>query len=161
MRRSRVFTDFPNTALYSPLCYAPQALAIFIGRTIGLNPLIIFYLARIAALACWIAALYVCIRIIPAYKWLLAMLALPARSGVLLPLGLRGFAGSALRLFASGPFRRGTPPAVGGSFAGRVGVLVRSGGGGYAAVCLGRLAIIFHSASNPSPSIAETSGTGC
>jgi hypothetical protein len=36
----------------------------------------------------------------------------------------------------------------------------RRGGGGYATVCLGRLAIIFHSSSNPSPVCAETSSTG-
>src|SRR5262245_30155440 len=34
------------------------------------------------------------------------------------------------------------------------------GGGAYAAVCFGRLAIIFHSSSSPSPVRAETSATG-
>ena len=55
----------------------------------------------------------------------------------------------------------GAAAAAVAGFAGFSGLAFLSGGGGgYAAVRLGRLAIIFHSSSSPSPSRAETSGTG-
>lgn len=38
--------NFPNTALYSPLVYAPAAIGIALGRLFGLHPLWLFYLGR-------------------------------------------------------------------------------------------------------------------
>lgn len=38
--------NFPNSALYSPLVYAPAAAGIAFGRLLGLHPLWLFYLAR-------------------------------------------------------------------------------------------------------------------
>jgi uncharacterized membrane protein len=43
-----VFVAFPNMAPYAPSMYAPQALGIVIGRQLGLPPIGLFYLGRIA-----------------------------------------------------------------------------------------------------------------
>jgi uncharacterized membrane protein len=72
----RKFKDFNNTALYSPLCYAPQALGIFILRTFNVHPLFIFYFGRICALLAWIAIVFFAITLIPIHKWLITLLAL-------------------------------------------------------------------------------------
>ena len=59
------------------------------------------------------------------------------------------------------PRRRGASPWLRPCRLGRPRPCRRGGGGGgYAAVWLGSLAIIFHSSSSPSPVCAETSGTG-
>ena len=71
-----VFIDFPNTALYSPVSYLPQAIGILLARTLGLGPIIIFYTARIFTLWIWIAVIAYAIKVIPMYKWLMALLAL-------------------------------------------------------------------------------------
>jgi uncharacterized membrane protein len=70
------FYDFNNTALYSPVCYLPSALAIFVLRTFNTPPLYIFYGGRLAALIFWIITLYFAIKSIPIYKWLFTLLAL-------------------------------------------------------------------------------------
>jgi hypothetical protein len=46
----KIFVDFPNTALYSPVSYIPQAISIFIFRQLNLPPLLIFYGARLFTL---------------------------------------------------------------------------------------------------------------
>jgi uncharacterized membrane protein len=71
-----VFMDFPNSALYSPVSYLPQALGIFLARTFGFGPMIIFYTGRIFALLMWIVVVAFAIRIIPKYRWLVVLLAL-------------------------------------------------------------------------------------
>jgi len=50
-----IFVHFPNTALYSPAPYVPQAAGILFGRVLGLSPLTLLYLGRLANLV--IAAL--------------------------------------------------------------------------------------------------------
>ena len=50
--------EFSNTTLYSPIAYIPAAVAIRLGRALGISPLHLFYLARIAnvlATSCLIA----------------------------------------------------------------------------------------------------------
>ncbi len=72
----RTFADFPNNAMYSPVCYIPQALSIFVFRKLNLPPLYIFYGARLFTLLFWIFGIYKAIKIIPFYKWLFALIAL-------------------------------------------------------------------------------------
>ena len=38
----KVFVDFPNTGLYSPVSYLPQAVSIFILKNLNVAPLYIF-----------------------------------------------------------------------------------------------------------------------
>ena len=72
----RVFTDFQNTALYPPLTYAPQTVAIAVGRTVGLSNLALMYLARLADLAVFLAlAAYAAVRF-PRSPWLVIGVAL-------------------------------------------------------------------------------------
>jgi uncharacterized membrane protein len=54
----KIFVDFPNTALYTPVSYLPQSLTIFFLRTFELPPLAIFYGARIVTLLCWIFGIF-------------------------------------------------------------------------------------------------------
>lgn len=74
--RDKIFVDFPNTALYAPVSYAPQAFSIFILRKLNLPPLFIFYGARLFTLLFWVFFIFLSIQIIPIYKWLMVLLAL-------------------------------------------------------------------------------------
>jgi uncharacterized membrane protein len=51
-----IFCRFPTSANYSPLMYAPQAMAIAVGRWMGLRPLALFYFGREANLVVWTIA---------------------------------------------------------------------------------------------------------
>lgn len=70
------FLGFSNTVLYSPVSYAPQASAIALGRVFDASPIVLFYMARIAALAfavllgCWT------LHIVPFFRWPLLLLLL-------------------------------------------------------------------------------------
>jgi uncharacterized membrane protein len=70
------FYDFNNTAMYSPVCYLPSSLAILIFRHAEAPPLYAFYAARVFTLFLWICFIFLAIRTIPVYKWLLCLLAL-------------------------------------------------------------------------------------
>jgi uncharacterized membrane protein len=72
----RIFIDFPNTGMYSPVSYLPQSLSIFVLRTLNLPPLYIFYGARLFTLFFWIFCMTFIIRLLPFYKWLFTLLAL-------------------------------------------------------------------------------------
>lgn len=74
--QDRVFVDFPNTALYSPISYLPQALALFVLTELSLPPLFILYLTRFLMLILWIGCIALAIKITPIYKWLFVLLAL-------------------------------------------------------------------------------------
>ncbi len=73
---NRQFVDFPNTAMYSPVSYAPQAAVLLYLKPFQLSPLSLFYWARLATLLFWVFTLYFTIRIIPFYKWAITLLAL-------------------------------------------------------------------------------------
>lgn len=73
---NKTFVDFPNTALYSPVSYIPQAFSIFILKNLNLSPIFIFYGARLFTLLVWIACIWLAINITPIYKWLFVFLAL-------------------------------------------------------------------------------------
>lgn len=74
----RTFQSFSNTALYAPTLYVPQALAILLGRSLGLPPLYLTYLARLAVLVTWLALGRWAVRTMPTGRWsLVALLMLP------------------------------------------------------------------------------------
>jgi uncharacterized membrane protein len=66
--------------LYVPTVYAPQAVGIALGRMCGLSVLKMMYAGRISALLCWIAIIFVAIRIVPVFKWVFVLIALIPRS---------------------------------------------------------------------------------
>lgn len=70
------FTEFANTALYSPVCYLSQIPGMFLAKNLGANPLIIFYFGRISNLIFFILMTYFAIKIIPFGKTTVAILAL-------------------------------------------------------------------------------------
>lgn len=68
--------SFPNTSLYSPICYIPQCIGIFIGRIFNLPILVTAYLARISNLICFAIIVFFAIKLIPFYKKELAFVGL-------------------------------------------------------------------------------------
>ncbi|HRI59383.1 MAG TPA: DUF2142 domain-containing protein [Saprospiraceae bacterium] len=75
----RQFTDFPNTAIYAPTAYIPQAAAIALLRPLGASPLLLLYACRLANLFVWLLLVWAAIRLIPFLKNTLTALAmLPA-----------------------------------------------------------------------------------
>ncbi|MBN1355124.1 DUF2142 domain-containing protein [bacterium] len=72
----RMFCCFPNTAVYTPLVYLPQAAGILIGRCCSLSPLILMYLARLLNLTVWMILVATAIRITPVGKWVFFFLGL-------------------------------------------------------------------------------------
>lgn len=72
----QVFVDFPNTAMYSPVCYLPHAVGIFLMKKFGQGPLSLFYAARFCGLLFWILGMSLVIRLLPFYKWMFVLLAL-------------------------------------------------------------------------------------
>lgn len=65
----RKLFSFPNTAVYSPIPYLPQAMAMGFGRFFEARPLVLLYLGRLANLALSIVILGWALRILPALKW--------------------------------------------------------------------------------------------
>jgi uncharacterized membrane protein len=76
----RSYHSFSNIARYPFVPYVPQAIGIALGRTIGLCPLLLMYLGRLANLAVWIFLVYSSIRIIPTGRWVLFLAALTPMS---------------------------------------------------------------------------------
>jgi len=72
----KIFVDFPNTGMYSPISYVPQSISIFVLRNFNLPPLYIFYGARIFTSLFWLLSIFYVIKIIPFYKWFFALIAL-------------------------------------------------------------------------------------
>ena len=64
----RVFIAFPNTALYGPVCYAPQAAAFALGRLFTRSVLALFYLGRLANVAAAAALLALALRVVPFFR---------------------------------------------------------------------------------------------
>jgi uncharacterized membrane protein len=73
----RVVIYFPNTALYSPVSYLPQALGIRLMRFFpSVSPLMLLYAARICNLVACISLCYWAIKITSIGKWAFFLLAL-------------------------------------------------------------------------------------
>ena len=64
-----VFLDFPNTAIYAPTAYLPQALGIGIARLLTDRILLWLYAARLANLLLWSCLVWLAIRALPFYQW--------------------------------------------------------------------------------------------
>ncbi len=115
---ARRFADFPNVANYSPTLYAPGALGLRIGDSLGLPRLGAFYIGRIANALLAIAMLGAALRLLPFGRpAMLATALLPTfayQSGSLSPDAVidgLGFLGLALALhvaFGDQAARRGT-----------------------------------------------------
>ncbi|HEY9810329.1 MAG TPA: DUF2142 domain-containing protein [Halomicronema sp.] len=78
--KNRLFVSFPNTAIYSPIPYFPQALGMAMGRILQKPPIVLIYLGRLSNLLTWTSLIYLTIKIIPFYKWLIFLLALTPMS---------------------------------------------------------------------------------
>jgi uncharacterized membrane protein len=61
----RTFTDFRNTALYAPIVYAPQALAVRIARIAEPPPIALLYAGRLGNLAFCTGAIALAIGLAP------------------------------------------------------------------------------------------------
>lgn len=72
----RVFVDYRTSAQYTPVPYLPQAVGIAIARGLGASPLGFLYAARIANLLVATALIFLGLRGLPSYSWLMTMLAL-------------------------------------------------------------------------------------
>lgn len=64
----REFVAFPNTALYGPVCYLPQAAAFSVGRLFTQSVLALFYLGRLANLLAAAALLALAVRVAPFFR---------------------------------------------------------------------------------------------
>jgi uncharacterized membrane protein len=77
----RVFKDFANTAYYSPVSYLPQALAITVLKIFTKKVGILYYCGRLFTFIVWLLCMYLAIKQLPVFKWLITFL-------LLLPMGL-------------------------------------------------------------------------
>jgi len=73
---AQVFCGFPNTAIYSPVLYIIQAVGIFLGRSLHLPIIFIYYLACLFNAAMYLFIGYWSLRLIPVLKLPLAVLLL-------------------------------------------------------------------------------------
>lgn len=64
----KVFFEFGNTALYSFLCYIPQAIGIFVARILGGSILLQAYFGRIFNFLCFVVVSYYSLKYIPIKK---------------------------------------------------------------------------------------------
>ncbi|MCC7244845.1 MAG: DUF2142 domain-containing protein [Saprospiraceae bacterium] len=75
----RTFQDFANTAMYAPLGYAPQALAIAFSRNLGLSSLFALYAGRVANFLLWWWIISIILSKIGDFRWFfLVWAAMPA-----------------------------------------------------------------------------------
>lgn len=72
----RVFLPAGSLTLYTPVPYLAAAAAVAAGRLLAPRPLALLYLARLGNLVAALAVSWIAVRIAPAQRWLLALLAL-------------------------------------------------------------------------------------
>lgn len=65
----RAYAHFPHTVYYPPIGYAPQVIAVIVGKSAHAGGLILLYLARLAALAMYTVVGTAALRRLPAYRW--------------------------------------------------------------------------------------------
>jgi uncharacterized membrane protein len=63
--RAATFIPFENTASYPPISYLPQTLAVGVTRLLGAPAPVVFYSGRLAALAAYLALIFLAIQITP------------------------------------------------------------------------------------------------
>jgi len=64
----RVFAVFSNTAVYSPLAYAPQTITLLLGRMLRLPPLMLLYCGRLGSVLAWTSLGYLSLRLTPVLR---------------------------------------------------------------------------------------------
>lgn len=72
----RVFVDYRTSAQFTLVAYIPQAAGIAVARALGAPPLGLLYAARIANLLAATALIFLGLRGLPSFSWLMAMVAL-------------------------------------------------------------------------------------
>lgn len=75
-RGEKNFFSFPNTAMYSPVPYIPQAVGIAIGKVFDFSPLMLLYLGRFCNLLFVLITVTLAIRIMPVSRTIIFLLAL-------------------------------------------------------------------------------------
>ena len=70
----KIYMQFPNTGVYSPVSYIPQTIAMRIGLWLNLKPISIYYLVRIFAFLCWFGMMILTFRFLPIKKILFGVL---------------------------------------------------------------------------------------
>lgn len=73
---ARKFVDFPNTSLYAPISYAPQAFAMYLMRKNDYSISHQYYAGRLFSVIIWIIGIFVAISLLPFGKWIFTALAL-------------------------------------------------------------------------------------
>ncbi len=72
----RIFYNFPNMGLYSPVPFFPQSIGIAFARAWDASPLVMLYAGRLSNLAVWLAIVMISIRWLPMFQWVFVLLAL-------------------------------------------------------------------------------------
>ena len=75
-KKETKFVSFPNTALYSPVCYISHLPGIILGKLLTPKIAVQFYLGRLSNLFIYCLLVFFAIRIIPLYKLSLMVIAL-------------------------------------------------------------------------------------
>ena len=70
------FVTFDNTAIYSPVSYLPQSIGVAVARLLGAPVPVLFYAGRLAALLAYLAVVALALRIAPAGRSVLLVVAL-------------------------------------------------------------------------------------
>lgn len=70
------YTEFANTAIYSPVAYITQLPGMYITKLFNSNPFFTFYAGRLSNLIFFTLIIFLAIKIIPVYKLPMALLAL-------------------------------------------------------------------------------------
>jgi uncharacterized membrane protein len=70
------FKDFPNTAVYSPLCYIPQALALRLLSIFNAPVVALYYGGKLFIFTFWYLGILFVLRLLPAHRLLFAGLSL-------------------------------------------------------------------------------------
>jgi len=71
-----IYGEVETRSVYAPPLLFPQAMVMrYLGRSLGLPALTVFYAIRIAGLLCYLTLAFYSVRIIPFGKWILAILA--------------------------------------------------------------------------------------
>lgn len=73
---TKVFVQYPTSALYCFVAYIPQAIGIALGRLLNLPTLLIAYFGRLFNFAFFVAGIYYAIKLIPYKKASLIMICL-------------------------------------------------------------------------------------